>query len=95
MEATQLILKAARPAFRQFFLNGKTLPIDRGEGLHQPIMATAARRVAMGDWLHIFPEGRVNYSGKLGACKWGVGKLICDAVRDGGRCAACGPAVLA
>ena len=85
----------ARPAFRQFFLNGKTLPIERGEGLQQPIMATAARRVAMGDWLHIFPEGRVNYSGRLGACKWGVGKLICDTVRDGGRCAACGPVALA
>lgn len=27
---------------RQFFLNGKTLPVDRGQGVDQPIMQARA-----------------------------------------------------
>lgn len=64
----------------QFFQSGKTLPVVRGEGLSQPIMATVAGEVAHGRWLHIFPEGRVNYTGTLGPMRWGVGKVVCDAL---------------
>lgn len=71
---------------RQFFLSGKTLPIERGQGLQQPAMQTAARLLARGDWVHVFPEGRVGYSGRLQPCKWGVGKLVCDCVAESGRC---------
>lgn len=71
---------------RQFFLNGKTLPILRGEGVSQPVMHTAAARLAAGDWVHLFPEGRIHFSGKLGPFKWGAGKMVCDAKRmNGGR----------
>ena len=70
---------------RQFFLNGKVLPIERGKGINQPIMSIAAGLVRRGDWLHVFPEGRVGHSGRLASCKHGIGKLICDAVKDGGR----------
>jgi hypothetical protein len=41
-----------------------------------------------GNWVHIFPEGRVGYTGRLQACKWGVGKLVCDSAQESGRCAA-------
>ena len=71
----------------QFFLNGKTLPIERGHGLRQPAMQTAAQLLAQGDWVHFFPEGRVSFSGRLQACRWGMGKLICDAVTQSGRSA--------
>ena len=71
----------------QFFLSGKTLPIERGQGLRQPAMQTAAQLLAQGDWVHLFPEGRVSFSGRLQACRWGVGKLICDAVTQSGRSA--------
>ena len=73
------------PACSQFFLNGKTLPVERGLGLQQPAMQTAAQLLARGDWVHLFPEGRVGFSGRLQPCKWGVGKLICDAVAQSGR----------
>ena len=72
-------------ACSQFFLNGKTLPIERGQGLQQPAMQTAAQLLAHGDWVHLFPEGRVGFSGRLQPCKWGVGKLVCDAVVQSGR----------
>jgi hypothetical protein len=34
------------------------LPIERGAGLTQPALALAARLVADGEWLHLFPEAR-------------------------------------
>lgn len=67
---------------RMFFLNGKTLPIQRGKGVDQPIMDVAAKRLGTGDWLHVFPEGRIHFNGKLGPFRWGLGKLICDARRN-------------
>ena len=39
---------------------------------------TMAERVSKGDWLHIFPEGRVSKDGELGRLKWGLGKMLCD-----------------
>ncbi len=67
-------------------MSGKTLPIERGQGLQQPAMQTAARLLARGDRVHVFPEGRVGYSGRLQPCKWGVGKLVCDCVAESGTC---------
>lgn len=64
----------------KFFQSGKTLPIERGAGADQPVMQVVAQEVAHGGWLHIFPEGRVNYNGKLGALRWGLGKIVCDAI---------------
>ena len=55
---------------RQFFLNGKTLPIQRGGGTDQPIMSVAAARLRQGDWLHMFPEGKINFHGRLGAFRY-------------------------
>jgi monolysocardiolipin acyltransferase len=57
----------APPRHRQFFLNGKALPVERGGGAAQPVIGVAARRLAAGDWLHVFPEGRVQPAGDVGA----------------------------
>lgn len=42
--------------------------------------------VAGGAWVHVFPEGHVGYSGRLEPCRWGVGRLVCDAAVAAGRC---------
>ena len=65
--------------------------LQRGGGPDQPIMRTVAGEVARGRWVHIFPEGRVHYTGQLGPLRWGVGKLVCDAAGHAGRCVG-GPA---
>ncbi len=57
------------PTNRAFFLNGKTLPIDRGGGIDQPVIGVVARRLAAGDWLHVYPEGRVQPAGDVGGFK--------------------------
>jgi len=38
---------------------GRTLPIRRGAGLEQPALAMIARKLVPGEWVHLFPEGRV------------------------------------
>ena len=46
----------------------------------------ALLQVAHGGWLHVFPEGRIMFTGRLGPFRWGVGKVVCDAKRaSGGR----------
>ena len=50
---------AVTHACRQFFRSGKSLPVDRGAGVNQAVVRTAADRVLRGDWLHLFPEGKV------------------------------------
>jgi len=69
----------ANPLLSQFFLNGKVLPVDRGAGVDQPALRVAARQLARGDWVHLFPEGRIHFDGRLGPFRWGAGKLVCDA----------------
>jgi monolysocardiolipin acyltransferase len=70
---------------RQFFLNGKVLPVERGAGVNQSSVSVAARALGNGDWLHIFPEGRVVPSGQVGPFRQGIGKLICEARAVQGR----------
>ena len=65
----------------QYFQNGKVLPIERGQGLEQPAMKAMTQKLASGDWIHVFPEGKVSKTQTLGPMKWGTAKILCD----GGR----------
>ena len=76
---------AASPAVHAFFTAGKTVPINRGGGLHQASLTAMADRIAKGDWVHVFPEGKVSKNAnELGRLKWGLGKLLCDVDEVGG-----------
>ena len=70
-------------ACRTVFQNGKVLPIDRAGGIDQPIMHLVAEKAAQGDWVHVFPEAKIGYSGRLQPLKRGIGKLVCDSLREG------------
>ena len=67
----------------RFFLSGKTLPVDRGAGAVQPSTLAAGAALAAGGWVHVFPEGRIGYSGTLLPVRWGVGALVCECVSRG------------
>ena len=58
---------------------------QRGAGNDQPIMRTVAGEVGAGRWVHVFPEGRVEFTGQLAPLRWGVGKLICDSLKHSER----------
>jgi monolysocardiolipin acyltransferase len=74
----------SNPALSAFFRSGKTLAIERGGGVDQPSTRAAADALASGGWVHVFPEGKVSPSGKLGRLRWGVGALVCGCVAAGG-----------
>ncbi|GJQ14046.1 hypothetical protein GpartN1_g5837.t1 [Galdieria partita] len=63
------------PLFSRFFNNGKVLPIRRGCGLNQKEIYTAIGMLQKGDWVHVFPEGKVCQK-SLGLIRRGVGKMI-------------------
>ena len=54
-------------------------------GVDQPAMRTAANLLARGDWVHLFPEGRVSKTGTLGPMRRGLAKLLCDVEIAGGE----------
>ena len=61
-----------------FFLAGKTLPIVRGGGQDQAIMQLMREQLRThGDWLHLFPEGRVRQDGQMNKLKSGLAHLLC------------------
>ncbi|RHY27636.1 hypothetical protein DYB25_007816 [Aphanomyces astaci] len=81
---------AKGPLLSTIFFGSKTLPIKRGAGIDHPFLQDLFQRVQDGDWVHIFPEGKIVQGGGLGGrdgpdaatigrLKWGVGKLIARA----------------
>lgn len=67
------------PFTSTFFGMAKGLPVVRGEGIYQPIMNEVLQYINNGDWLHIFPEGKVNENKEIMRLKWGVGRLVSEA----------------
>jgi len=54
---------------------GKVLPVRVGAGIEQPAFKAAGRRLAEGEWVHIYPEAACIQSGTIGKGQiWGCRK---------------------
>jgi 1-acyl-sn-glycerol-3-phosphate acyltransferase len=81
-------------AMARFMTLGKALPVMRGAGVGHPYVTAAAEKLVLGDWLHMYPEGRVVQHG-MGYMKRGVGKVLAIAYERAAERAAGGAAVTA
>jgi monolysocardiolipin acyltransferase len=61
------------------FPHGKVLPVVRGGGIEQPMMDVAARLLADGEWLNVFPEGTRTSGDEIQPFRWGAARLIVEA----------------
>ncbi len=47
------------PVFAWVFRGCKALPVERGGGAAQSDVSEAAQRLSGGEWVHVFPEGKI------------------------------------
>ncbi|BGP04697.1 Lyso-phosphatidylcholine acyltransferase [Rhodotorula toruloides] len=65
---------------RWFFTKGQVIETFRGKGIYQKAIDEATKKLDEGQWVHIFPEGRIKQENleELRRFKWGISRMLME-----------------
>ncbi|GAA6031939.1 hypothetical protein JCM8097_003352 [Rhodosporidiobolus ruineniae] len=65
---------------RWFFEKGQVIETFRGKGIYQDAIDISTKKLDEGQWVHIFPEGRIKQDtlNELRRFKWGISRMLME-----------------
>ncbi|GAA5903269.1 hypothetical protein JCM8208_002260 [Rhodotorula glutinis] len=68
---------------RWFFEKGQVIETFRGKGIYQRAIDESSKKLDAGNWVHIFPEGRIKQDDlhSLRRFKWGISRILMECER--------------
>ncbi|GAA6006551.1 hypothetical protein JCM10207_004969 [Rhodosporidiobolus poonsookiae] len=68
---------------RWFFEKGQVIETFRGKGIYQKAIDESMKKLDEGQWVHIFPEGKIKQDtfDELRRFKWGISRMLMECER--------------